>query len=293
MKKIIFKAIVFILLFFILDSIFCGLFSILHKRTDFFYNKLLVKKPDIIFFGNSKTRHDIIPKIIEQKTGMSAYNIARYGSGVLFSYGAEAIILPHYRPKLFVIQAMSLTKEREALDSLAPYFDNRNVKRLLSYYPYDIKIKYNFFKTARYNSILLTIIYRLFTDYDPYDGYVPLYGISNINRAVRLQNRGSGRLFSFISGKNLLVKFIEEARREMVDVIIVEMPTLHNQRSDSYNACMDISRRYNVTLLDFSRKEKDFKLSSDYFRDASHLNDEGAKVFSSVLGEEIARLMKR
>ena len=93
MKKFIFKAIFFLIVFFILDSILYRGFFILHRKTDFLYNRLLEKKPDIIFFGDSKFRYGINPDVISETTGMTSYNIARSGNGIVYSMGVESIIL--------------------------------------------------------------------------------------------------------------------------------------------------------------------------------------------------------
>jgi len=295
MKKFIFKAIFFIGFFFILDNIvYKGLF-ILNSKTDFLCNKVLVKKPDIIFFGDSKCRYGIKPDIISQKTGMSSYNIARSGNGILYSKGVESVILSYYRPKLFVIQVMSLSSEREALVSLAPYLDNRKVKKLFSYYPLRVTAKYYLFRTSRYNSMLLTMIHRLFANYDPNDGYVPLFGTSSMDKTKLSSEDSAGMPFSLSSGKNLLIEFIEEAKKNSVDMIMINMPAMKEEKDVSCEIYKSIAKIYNIEFFDFSvsKENKYMRLQGDYFWDEGHLNNNGAGVFSSMLGSEIVKFIKK
>jgi hypothetical protein len=218
---------------------------------------------------------------------MSGYNIARYGSGIAYSRGVQGIILSHYRPKLFVIQYMPLSLEREATYSLAPYFGAKELRQTLSDYPYNVKVKFELFKTFRFNSQVLTIFYRLFNNYDSSDGYVPLSGVSGADR-TKNNERSAVNLKPGI-GESILREFIEKAKINNVKVIMLAMPVLERDELESYDIYKRIAKEYDIPFLDFVQTDS---LSSDYFWDSNHLNDKGAKKFSSLLGEEIKRLPK-
>jgi hypothetical protein len=288
MKNIIVKFIIFISIFFLLDNLLYQALSQLWRNTDFIYNKVISGKPDVIFFGDSKTRYGIVSDIAAQKIGMRAYNVARYGSGIAYSKGVQNIILSHYRPKLFVMQYMSLSLEREAAYSLAPYLGNNELKQMLSNYPSNVKVKFELFKTFRFNSQVLTMLYRLFNDYDPYNGYVPLYGVSGIDRTENFNERLAPN-FKLEIGKSLLKEFIEEAKKNNIKVIMLAMPVLKRDEFESYDIYKRIAKEYSVPFLDFTQTNL---LALDYFWDSNHLNDNGAKKFSSFLGEEIKRLLE-
>jgi len=289
MKKLVFKSIVFIAMFFICDNLlYQGLFLV-WRKTDFVYNKVIAKKPDMIFLGDSKTRYGIVPNVIKEKTGITSYNLARYGSGISYSRGIEHVILSSYHPRIFVLQCMPLSLEREAVYSLAPYLRNKELKQMLSRYPYNVKVKFELFKTFRFNSQILTMLYRLFNDYDSSSGYVPLYGISGANRTENFNNEKIVPNLKYEIGKSLLEEFIEEAKMNNVKVIMLAMPVLERDEAESYNTYRQIAKNYDIPFLNAVQTSL---LSSDCFWDSSHLNDDGARRFSSFLGEEIKRLIE-
>lgn len=294
MKKITIYILLFILIFVVLDTVLSHALAYLWHRTDFIYNGVIAQESDILFFGDSKCRHGIVPEIVHAETGITAYNIARYGSGIIYSKGIQDLILSYYHPKLFVIQYMPLTTERGAIYSLAPYFDNKKVCDILSYYPFLVRLKYSLTKTLRYNSLLLTIFYRLFAEYDTAFGYVPLYGVSEIDKTERADGLGSDQeKLSEWLGECFLIKFIEDAKEKNgAKVIILIMPTLKERDMASYPVYKKVALRYGVPILDFSKEENlRIGLSRDFFWDVNHLNNKGAVKFTQVLAAEIAKII--
>jgi hypothetical protein len=293
MKKFIFKGILFVVFFLILDTLFYSIISMLFQKTDFIYNKVLVEKPEILFFGDSRFKHGIVPRILSQSTGMSSYNISQYGSGIMYSKGLTPLIFSHYHPKLIIIQVMPIDRDRGALHELAPYFNNKTVKHNLIYYPYNIRFKYMSCKTIQYNGAFLPAIYKLFVkDADPFDGYAPFFtSTPGINRLVLGEKNKTPRIKFIVPGEKLLVEMVREAKNNTSIVVIVEMPTSTGQREKSSLAYRKIAKEYKIPYLDFQEENKPWQLNDDCFYDMTHLNDKGAQIFTNILSEEIVKLI--
>lgn len=289
MKRFIIKTIFFIFIFFILDNLLYQALFRLWRKTDFIYSRVVVQKPDIIFFGDSKTRHGIIPDIIKQETEVANYNIARFGSGVVYSKAVQGIILSHYRPKVFVIQYMHLPLLDDTVYRLAPYLGDKELSRILSFYPYNVRLKIELFKTIRFNSQILTIFYRLLEKYDSTNGYVPLYGVSSMDRTESfVNNRGLLKLKPGV-GESVLKEFMAEAKKNNIKVIMLGMPVLGKDEIGSFDTWKNLAKENGIPILDFLQTNQ---LSLDCFRDSTHLNDRGAREFSFLLGREINKLLK-
>ncbi|NQT07269.1 MAG: hypothetical protein HQ575_06995 [Candidatus Omnitrophica bacterium] len=289
MKKIIIKIFIFIIILLVLDRVLFMGISVLYKKSDLTsLGKILKKKYDIIYLGDSQSLHGIIPSIVKNESGLSGYNASMDGSGIVFAKGFESIILSHYYPKAFVLQVMPLKEERGAISKLAPYFTNSEVRQLISYYPISIRVRYSFFKSSCYNSLLLFIIKRLLIKHGSNDGYRPLYGVKTGDSLVREEAK-----IAFKNGEYVLKAFIEKARKNHIEVIIIKMPTLEQEKNYCYDTYSDFAKIYNIPLIDFSVKDnKHMRWAKEYFYDDYHLNNKGATAFSLVLGEEINTLRK-
>ena len=293
MKKIFFKSIVFISILFILDTVFYEGFSVLARKVDPLYEKVLRKKPEIVFFGNSQTLYGVVPEVISRETGMSCYNAARYASGMIYAKAIESVILSQYYPKFFIVQVTELYLDRDRVSYIAPYLNNTKVRQSLSYFPYNVRFKYNLCKMLRYNSMLFSYMYRFFTEYDPHDGYMPLYGTSDLEAArTTVPEKVSVHEMEF--QEKLLREFIETAERFSIKVIMVAVPYWDSRDDPSVDRCRNIAEAHDIVFLDFSKKEYLTRvLTDDCFYDSAHFNEKGAEIFSSVLGREIARIVKR
>ncbi len=289
MKKVILKTIIFVLIFLVLDHFLYGLFTVLFKKTDYLHNKLIKSKPEIVFFGNSRLLHGVNPDLIMGETGLTSYNISCDGRGIVYSRGAEVLIISEYQPKMFVVQVMPLSDERSALYSLAPYLYNEKIRELFELYPFHLRAKYILSRAIRYNSLLITCLSRLFIDYDTHKGYKPLIGNSSKDRTRTPGERVSNTFFDSKNGERLLLDFVREAKSNSIDMIFVEMPSLDSVKTGSYAIYRKIAQEYGIAFLDSSSIKLDrLQLSPGHFWDKNHLNHKGAKVFSAFIGKEIA-----
>jgi len=267
--------------------------SFLYQKSDLSnLDQILTEKPDIIYLGNSRFLSGIIPEVVRRETGLSGYNASADGGGIVFAKGFESVIMSYYCPKVFVIQIMPLDSERGSLNRLAPYFNNSEVRNLLSYYPCNIRLKYALFKTSRYNSMLQSIIKRLFVKFGSRHGYRPQFGSQSVmkpGKTIPPQKTG----LTVQSEEIILRNFIEKAINSNIDVIIVKMPTLKQEKNNYYDVYSNFAKIYNIPLIDLSEKDDGHtQWTKEYFWNNGHLNNKGATVFSSLLGKEINKFIK-
>jgi len=300
MKKITLKILFFLILYFVLDlSLNAGL-SFLSEKTDVFYTQFIRVKPEIVFLGDSKTRSNVIPSILKGETGRSAYNMSRNGAGLLYSRGIQSVILAHYQPKMFVIQAMESKTDRSAISSLSPFLDYPQIKELFSYYPYSVRWRYLLARSSKYNWMLLSMIKRLFYPYDFYDGYIPRYGVSQFKRTIDPRKRRDVALnfesvfkdhkvaFDEETQEKILIGFIQEAQERNISIVILAMPHLNARVGREYFLYKKISGKFNIPFWDFANKStQGSSLRKEYFNDPNHLNHHGARVFSKILSEKL------
>jgi hypothetical protein len=294
MKRIGIGVMAFVLGYLLLDRGLYALVTPAFRRTDFVYAQVISRQPEVIFFGDSQCRHGIVPPAATAPLQAEGYNLARAGSGMVYTAGVYRAVSAHYRPRLVVVQVMRLASERGAMTSLAPYFDEPGVADLLQYYPLTVRLKYRVSKMLRYNSQLISTTYRLFRPYDELAGYVPLYGVAEGDRTGI--GVGSGAAIGAVEqlGRSLLSDLIAAARADGADVVFIEMPTLNALQVDPTGVYREMAAARDIPYLDFNvGGEHDVRFPARYFRDVDHLNDEGARAFSAKLGDALRQTMSR
>src|SRR3989338_2105966 len=290
MKKTAFKILLLICLSLILDQGIGSWIGALHRKDP--RNSLwraIENKSRIVFLGSSRDKHGIIPKIIEEKTGLSAYNGAFDGAGMVYIRGAEAFLVSHYQPEWLVISVIHLDQERGDIRKLAPYLPEPAVQKLLAGYPWQVRLKYGWFKTPRYNSMFLKWVKRRFEGPDSRAGYEPFYG----KAPEMIPDAGPlpGAVPEFKQGEELLKEVVTEIRRHGIKPAFLELPTGREKSSMSYFVFRDLAKKESVPFLDFSKGGADDLFLPEYcFFEEGHLNDRGARLFSQGLAGKLAEL---
>jgi len=285
MKKNYLKIIIFIILFFLLDNAIGSAISFMFNRSDRYIPRIIaLKRPSVFYFGTSKTKHGIIPAAVFRETGLNGYNAAAAGYGIVESCGFEKVILAETKPGLMVVEAMQFKPDYNAINDLAPYLGYPQIRDMLKIFPLRVRLFYALFKTARYNSK------KFFHFSDKNDGYKPLYGISpmiNIEEPYSPAD-GSTEIARMMEG------FLRQAADNGVRVIIVRMPMFfQDDKAGYYEVYKKLAALYGQEMLDLSREAigRDV-LPDDCFWDIGHLNDKGARIFSSILGKKIAAYLE-
>jgi hypothetical protein len=304
MRKNTFKILLFILIFFALDLCVDRILSQWSKKTNSIYTKFLHKEPEVVFLGDSKLRSSINPKVLKENFGISSYNASFYGTGMIYASGMQAITLEHYKPKVFVLQSMTTLTDRGAMNALTPFLNNPKVYKLLDIYPYYVALRHRLLKSSKYNWMLLTMVKRLFVDYDLFYGYVPRYGAQKVDRTSK-KEIPRGAMLDFgaafhdyeipmdqLKVEQMILDFVDESRAYGVKVVIVAQPMLYGPVDDSYYVFKRIAEEKGVLFLDYTKKSNRVTaLKEKHFNDPIHLNHQGAKIFSQIMGEEIKKII--
>lgn len=291
MKHILFKIALLCCLVFVLDrALGWGLDKLYLRDPRNSLWQAAAERSPIVFLGSSRDKHAIVPKIIEEKTGLSVYNAAYDGAGMAYMRAGGAFLLSHYLPKIMVISVIHLDQERADIRKFAPYLDEPAVRPLLADYTWQIRLKYAWLKTPRYNSMLFKLIKRSFEARDLKAGYESFYG--KAPETIPDAGAFAGAGGELKQGEQLLKDLVADARRRGVLPVLLELPTGREKSSLSYFTYRDLAKTQGIPFLDFSKGGREnFELSPDCFYEEGHLNDKGAREFSAVLGNRLAHLL--
>jgi hypothetical protein len=303
MKQKFFKVFLFIAIIAVADKVIGGICKKLYVSS----NNFLISKlrytldsttEDILIYGSSRTDHHFIPKIIEQHTGHSAYNCGLDGADLLFSRIQLNETLKRYKPEFVIIEA-----------SPSSFFipdPEAGHRILLPYYAKDTLI-YNtltgnrlFEKTKflssiyPYNSAIVSLVNGVLKkNTDSLKGYMPAHGIIDTTGLTKVVDKAYTSSNLPVENFTYLKQLIEVCRNNQIRVVIVSTPVFQvNGHHDSMmNLFKDFCSQFDgIHYLDFTRDVSTYGKIT-LFKDNTHMNDEGAKVFSEVFSENLREVM--
>ena len=264
----------------------------LHYRTTYSIDST---KADILVFGSSRANHHYVPEIFEDSLHMSFYNTGRDGNSILYSLAVFKSVIKRYTPKIVIIDLMPSElnynlKNYDRLSCLQPYyFDHPEIQSIINLRgPYE---KYKLLSVIYpYNSSLLAIIIGNMEinkkRKGDRKGYLPIYnciedtiltGFENIPSHLDTINIEALKYISNVCyTKNIHLFFVQSP-------LFAKVPP-----SLSTDLIVRIANEDNAFFLNYIN-DTIFLDHPLFFSDQSHLNDNGAKLFSGILVSKIIR----
>lgn len=248
---------------------------------------------DILVFGSSRANHHYVPEVFEDSLKMSFYNTGRDGNFILYNYAVFKSVLSRYTPKIVILDLRPFelaysSENYDRLSSLLPYY---------SYHPeiqsiINLRGKYEKYKLLSsiypYNSTLLTVLFSFSAkagkQSSDNNGYVPLYGmISDTTFVVQHQNN-----IRFDSvNLHALESICSLCKAKSIRLVIVNSPSfVITIDPTSYQKLSKLALKYNATFIDY-QNYPEFVKHAELFKDRSHLNDKGARIFSALLAKKL------
>ncbi len=254
---------------------------------------------DLIIFGSSTANHNYYPQIFQSRFNMSCYNTGKDGISVFYQYAVLKAILKRYSPKIVIYdfdshEFSNEKKDYDRLSALLPYYKThpeiRSVVDLKS--PHE-KLKL-MSKIYPFNSLLFTIAIgnaefnkKRRSDIN---GYVPLTRVWN----EPIAGGNTYTDYKLDSNKIKVYKsFIRDCINAKIKLYIVCSPLFikPDYVSSSVVAGRKIADENNIRFFDFS-KDSAILNKPELFADISHLNYNGALVFSNKIIDSISQVSK-
>jgi hypothetical protein len=265
-------------------------------------NRALKQRQEVVVIGDSRAHHHFDPAVLGQETGLGVYNAGVDGQSLLFFYALEQLIVTEYSPKLILLHLGpgDLRGRQEALDRLSvllPHAHHPEIRALLMQRsPYEnIKLLSRIYP---YNSMIAGLLAAavLPVPSSDYNGYVALRGsdmpatLSAVATADPYEaeqgpaSRHDDRQDIFL---RTLRRFITSARVRGIATVICVSPRWGEQPLDRpVRQLIDAEKAQYIEITQVTHPVfRDPML----FKDPSHLNERGARVFSQILGEELRK----
>lgn len=286
MKKIIYCLIVFFVAVAVVDVLFgmaCRYLNSNAKGGDtanHHYITMTQTEP-VIIMGSSRAIHHYKPNIMEDSLGLGVYNCGLDGNGILFQYGRLELLLERYRPKIIIYDVYPIfdiygSDVVRDLGWLRRWYGHESLDSLfVDISPSEkYKLKSNLY---RYNGSFIQMISDNINPIQTvtYKGYKPLYGIVDYE-----PDSDDDPVVEWNPLKLMYFrKFIDLCSRNDIKLVVVYSPNLGKKESTSFNCLTELCKTYDIPVIDYYGGGE-FNDSTKFFKDATHLNDEGAEAFT-------------
>lgn len=255
---------------------------------------------DLLVMGSSRAAHHYVPQILTDSLRMSCYNAGSDGECIYYHYCLlSSMVERGAAPKMVIYEVMNLDAELSqgatftldaALDRLAPHYGEFScIDSLFALNGWKERVKM-MSKTYRYNSKLVQTIKCNYIPWPEDRGYEALTGKMSINmieRDVNGDSNDSFGAFCIDSGKvGYMERFIKLCKTNDIKLVLCYSPYYHNPPSRGVLLIRDIAYKYGYPFYEFASKDQ--YDNPDLFKDAMHLNDTGARLYT----KEIANIIK-
>ena len=251
---------------------------------------------DVVLMGASRCHHHYLPSILSQTLRMSVYNAGIGGSNNIFShYMVLCHILARHTPKIICLEVMTTDycQQSDAFNALsffAPLFGYNesadSIYRLAGYY-YKYHLSHLYRYNAKASSNLLGLVMNRQTGND--NGYIPL---PKPNQCPKKPVAEETRTDIDSMKIRYLQRFADLCRNRQIKLVFTVSPKFTTVGSAHYKILKDIARNNDISFLDYHTCGL-YHDHAEFFKDSSHLWDEGARLFSQVFANDLKEKLRQ
>jgi hypothetical protein len=263
-------------------------------------------KEDILIFGASQAQHNYDPRIISDSLKMSCYNAGQDGGhSILLFYAQIKVILDRYIPKIIVVDLGSYHEleykigNYHKLAILEPFYKVYPTLRplILLRSPFE---KFKLLSSIYpFNSKIISIL-RFNTNLDKgkqwmLKGFIPIKNKIMDPSSIESEKNDSSNKYldnNIVISLENLIKLCKNKNVKLYFTISPIYQLELNQNSlptKSQEKLLEIIGRENIQLINLM-DNKTFRDNPYLFADQTHLNEQGAKKYSSLIGGTLKRV---
>ena len=247
---------------------------------------------DIVMMGSSRMRHHYVPQVFEDSLGLTCYNAGIDGNGIILSYGFLEMILQRYTPKLIIYDVtgfdMYVDDNTKYLASLKSYYHKDGIPEIFN----DVcpAERWKMISSLyRYNSDFLGLLGDNLHPLQSFEkGYWPSYKVMDYE--PECQQSVTSPVVDSLK-LNYLVKFITLTKEKGVPIVFSASPTWFGKEYKGYlDPAKGICEEMGIPFID-NYYEASICSEREYWSDATHLNDNGARKYSGMFVKTVESLI--
>lgn len=292
MKKYLIKILLFFAVIVVLDVLFGTVCQYMndHSKGGGIKSRYYVCKEsneDVLIFGSSRAKHHYVPDIIEDSLKVTCYNTGEDGNGIILCYGFLKMITERYSPKLIIydVTAFDIYEDdnMKYLDLMKPYYHEPGIDSIF----WSVNPKTRFMMMSnlyRYNTTCLRVLGNYIHPMNNYPkGYCALHKVMDYEPVVKNPAPGTVDTLKI----HYFEKFIQLTEASGIQLVCMVSP-FYKAPSDAgyYEPIKQLCERYKVSFLYYGA-DSDIAEEKTFFEDRIHMNDVGARYYTSKIVKDI------
>lgn len=255
---------------------------------------------EFMILGSSRAAHHYVPQIFEDSLVMSCYNAGSDGMCIYYHYGILASRIQRCcPPKMVILEVIGTDAEVSqgasfsldaALERYAPHYGEfAEIDSLFAFNGWKEQVKL-MSKTYRYNSKLVQTIKCNYIPWPEDRGYEALTGVMQVKEGEKAADGltpSSSELNIEERKLKYLQKFIDNCKENDIKLVMCYSPYYGQSIPQSIRMIEEMAAQNGIPFLNYGDDARFQK--PEFFQDASHMNDVGAKTYTN----EIIRILKQ
>ena len=237
---------------------------------------------DVLVFGSSRAKHHYVPEVIEDSLHVTCYNTGEDGNGIILCYGFLKMIVERYTPKLIIYDVsgfdMFEDDNMKYLDLMKPLYYEKGIDSI--FWSVEPKTRVMMLSNLyRYNTTCLRVLGNYFHPMTNYPkGYSALHKTMDYEPEIKEEEKSVDSLKI-----QYFESFIRLAQNNNISLICCVSPSYKAPIDDSkYAPIKHLCEQYHVPFL-YDGASSEITCNRSYFQDRTHMNDKGARLWTSKL----------
>lgn len=255
------------------------------------------QKSDILILGSSRANSHYDSRVIQKSTGKFTFNAGIGGQGYTYTEIIVRSGLKTHRPELVILDlSVNIFTDAGDFDKtkiLLPFaYDNAVIREVLQRNDDKLRFK-TLFSSFYFNSAiydLLDGVLVLKSMDTTLHGFVPL---KKMEAQPVLSKDRNAVVFSDYTSRELsgYQNTLRELKNSNVPVVVVVSPIFEphwDKNDNNYIRLINMAKEFGATVLDYSLDHR-FRGHKELFKDRIHLYEDGAKIFTEILVDDIKK----
>lgn len=247
---------------------------------------LFKRKADVLVLGSSRANHSFDSRVLERELGESVYNAGRDGQNIVYDVMVLSAYLERCTPKMVVLDMNSSMMSDEwnaALSEMNCYYGlSKSVDSVIearSSWVEMLKLQSNIY---RYNNTWQWLLKAYNSKEATLDGYRPMPVNEAGSMKATYKDNDDFRLDS--TNLVMLEALVKTCREKNIKLVLTYSPTLSVTRHGFIDWLSEYSSKHHLLFYN-AMMDSDFLKHPELFYDYTHLNENGAKMFSEKFCE--------
>ena len=292
MKKYLVKILLFFIAIAVVDILFGNACQYMNDHskgggTKSRYYVCKESNDDVLVFGSSRAKHHYVPDVFEDGLKMTCYNAGEDGNGVIYCYAILRMITQRYTPKIIIYDVSDYDiytdDNLKYLDLLKPYYYEQGIDSL--FWQVEPKTRIMMISNLyRFNTSFLRVFGNFVCPMTNYPkGYSALYNSMDYEPENKEEKKGTIDDLKI----RCFEKLIDLSKSKDIILICCVSPSYKEPPHEEYYE--PIKRLCNNHGIPFLYFETDPTISNTklFFNDRTHMNDNGARVYSGMLVDRL------